>query len=46
MNTIFLAGEDMVPTSFSPETSGGSNMDLDMVPRHVVSFSLVFKSRI
>ncbi|CAL8166374.1 unnamed protein product [Prunus armeniaca] len=30
VNTIFLAGEpDMVPTSFSPETSGRSNMDVD-----------------
>ncbi|XP_068340617.1 sucrose nonfermenting 4-like protein [Pyrus communis] len=35
VNTIFLAGEDMVPTSFSPETSGGSSMDLDVVPRYV-----------
>ncbi|XP_068317898.1 sucrose nonfermenting 4-like protein isoform X1 [Pyrus communis] len=35
VNTIFLAGEDIVPTSFSPETSGGSNMDVDMVPTNV-----------
>lgn len=44
VNTIFLAGEpDMVPTSFSPETSGRSNMDVDNdVFTHVVSFLLVF----
>ncbi|PRQ42214.1 putative CBS domain, immunoglobulin E-set [Rosa chinensis] len=30
VNTVFLTGEpDTVPTSFSPETSGRSNMDVD-----------------
>ncbi|KAM5561228.1 sucrose nonfermenting 4-like protein [Rosa sericea] len=30
VNTVFLTGEpDIVPTSFSPETSGRSNMDVD-----------------
>ncbi|KAK9919849.1 hypothetical protein M0R45_028424 [Rubus argutus] len=30
VNTVFLAGEpDIVPTSFSPETSDRSNMDVD-----------------
>ncbi|KAK3012836.1 hypothetical protein RJ639_008615, partial [Escallonia herrerae] len=35
VNTIFLAGEpDMIPAFFSPETPGGSNMDVDNDPFH------------
>lgn len=42
VNTVFLAGEpDIVPTSFSPETSDRSNMDVDNdVFMRVVSFCL------
>lgn len=42
VNTVFLTGEpDTVPTSFSPETSGRSNMDVDNeVFTRMVSFCL------
>ena len=42
VNTVFLQGEpDIVPTSFSPESSGRANMDVDNeVITHMVSFCL------
>lgn len=47
VNTLFLGGgePDMVPTIFSPETSGRSNMDVDDVFTRLVSILILLKLR-